>query len=265
MPRPLPFLRPPVDPLRLTIFFPCWNESAHVGPMVKAALHAGSAVVADPARDLEVLIVDDGSTDQTPALAAELAAAHPNVRHIRRPTNGGYGLALRTGFLAASMPWVFYTDGDCQFDLAELPRLIDIVQNEPAIHIVSGYRAPRRDPLPRVLAGRAWTLLANALFDLSLRDIDGAFKLYPRALFDHIVMRSTGALIDAEVLARASALGCTIAQCPVTHLPRRHGNATGLAPRTVARGLHELVALSADIMAGPAGKPAGDPVRAKAL
>lgn len=254
MPDRLPFQRPPLDPLRLSIFFPCWNEAPHVEPMVAAALRAGEPLVADATHDLEVLIIDDGSTDATPTIAAQLAAEHPCVRHIRLPNNSGYGQALRTGFLNATMPWVFYTDGDCQFDLSELPKVIDILRSEPAVHIVSGYRAPRRDPMPRVLAGKAWTLLANAMFDLHLRDIDGAFKIYPRALFDHIAMRSTGALIDAEVLARAASLGCRIAQCPVTHLPRKQGSATGLAPRTVLRGLRELAELSADIQAGPMGR-----------
>lgn len=252
-----PFDRPPLDPLRLSIFFPCWNEAGHLELMVDAALAVGGQLTANAdhgAEDnLEILIIDDGSTDDTPRIAQRLADRHPAVRHIRHPRNLGYGSALSTGFTTARMPWVFYTDGDQQFELDELPRLIDLLRAEPTTHIISGYRAPRRDPWPRVIAGKCWTALANALFDMHLRDVDGAFKIYPRALFDHIAMRSTGALIDAEILARATMLGCTIAQCPVTHLPRTSGSATGLAPRTVYRGLREVAMLTDDIMAGPMG------------
>lgn len=222
--------------------------------MVRSAVEAGSGLVADPVRDLEVIIVDDGSTDETPEIARRLCAELPMVRHLRHETNLGYGAALRTGFLGARMPWVFYTDGDCQFDLGELPVVVGAMRERADAWIVSGYRCPRRDPWPRVMAGKVWTGIANALYGMRVRDVDGAFKLYPRALFDHIVMRSTGALIDAEVLARATALGCTIVQVPVTHRARRFGNATGLAPRTVWRGVREVAALTRDIWSGPMGR-----------
>jgi glycosyltransferase involved in cell wall biosynthesis len=228
--------RPPLTPLSLTIFFPCYNEEANVERVTRAAVEVARAV----AHDWEVIIVDDGSRDRTGEIADRLAAEIPGVRVVHNRPNLGYGGALQAGFRAATKNWVFYTDGDGQFDLNELPAILPLLES---CDIVSCYRLNRQDPLIRRLNAWAWTTLVNLLFGLRLRDIDCAFKIYPRSLFDRISMKSRGALIDAEILAKAHNLGYRIAQTGVHHYPRLAGKQTGANLRVILRAFRELFKL----------------------
>ncbi|QOJ14367.1 MAG: glycosyltransferase family 2 protein [Planctomycetia bacterium] len=249
--------RPPRSPLSLTITFPCYNEEANVERVTRSAVEVGRKV----ADDLEVLIVNDGSRDRTGEIAERLAAEFPEVRVVHNSPNRGYGGALSRGFREATKTWVFYTDGDGQFDIGELPRLLPLLER---YDIVSGYRRQRRDPWIRRLNAWAWGTLVRALFRLRIRDIDGAFKIYPRSLFDRIDMKSTGALIDTEVLSRAQRLGYSIGQIDVSHYPRTAGQQTGARLSVIFRAFRELLALRRDIRAG-GPKRDGDtaaPVRA---
>lgn len=233
--------KPPLDPLSLTITFPCYNEEANVERVTLAALKMGRRV----AKDLEVVIVNDGSRDRTGEIADRLAAEHPEVRVVHNRPNKGYGGALSAGFRAATRNWVFYTDGDGQFDFEEIDRLLPLLRDHD---IVSGFRMNRRDPLIRRLNALCWGSLVNVVFGLWLRDIDGAFKIYPRTLFDRIEMKSTGALIDTEVLARAKRLGYRIGQVGVTHYPRTAGQQTGANFRVILRAFKELFKLRREIV-----------------
>ncbi|MBK9120761.1 MAG: glycosyltransferase family 2 protein [Phycisphaerales bacterium] len=236
-------IRPPLQPLALTILFPCYNEEAHLERVTHSALAVGRSVAAD----LEILIVDDGSRDRTGAIADALAAEHPSVRVLHLRPNRGYGAALAAGFRAATKNWVFYTDGDGQFDLGELPRLLPLLE----VHdIVSAYRLDRQDTPLRRLNAALWSGLVNWLFGLRLRDIDCAFKIYPRPFLEQISIRSTGALIDTEMLAKARRLGCTIAQLGVRHYPRTAGRSTGANPRVILRAFGELAQLYRHIRTG---------------
>jgi glycosyltransferase involved in cell wall biosynthesis len=195
-----------MDPLSLSVFFPCYNEEANVERTTEAALKACQSVTTD----FEIIIVNDGSRDRTGELADQLAARHEKVRAVHNPTNHGYGSALQAGFKSAGKEWVFYTDGDGQFDLAEITRLVGMLGSHD---IVSAYRIRRKDSLVRRINGWGWTLLCNLLLGMRLKDIDCAFKIYPRRLFDQIEMWSEGALIDAEILAKANRLGYRIPRC----------------------------------------------------
>jgi len=232
--------RPPLEPLSLTIFFPCYNEEANVERVTRAAVE----VARDIAADWEVIIVDDGSCDRTGEIADRLAAEIPGVRAVHNRPNLGYGGALQAGFRAATKNWVFYTDGDGQFDFKELPALLPLLEK---CDIVSCYRFNRQDSLIRKLNAWAWTALVNLLFGLRLRDIDCAFKIYPRSLFDRISMKSRGALIDAEILAKAHNLGYRIAQTAVHHYPRLAGRQTGASLRVILRAFRELFKLHRQI------------------
>ncbi len=233
--------RPPVDPLSLTITFPCYNEEANVERVTLAALKMGRRV----AKDLEVVVVNDGSKDRTGEIADRLAAEHPEVRVVHNRPNKGYGGALASGFRAATKNWVFYTDGDGQFDMEEIDRVLPLLRD---YDIVSGYRMNRQDPFMRKFNAFCWGTLMRALFGLRLRDIDGAFKIYPRHLFDRIEMKSTGALIDTEVLARAQRLGYKIGQVGVTHYPRTAGEQTGANLKVILRAFKEAWRLRGDIV-----------------
>ncbi len=225
--------RPPTS---LSIVLPCFDEAAAIGGVVEAALAAGRSVVGQ----LEVLVVDDGSTDATAEAVEALCAVHPEVRLLRHGTNRGYGAALRTGFAAARHEHVFFTDGDGQFDLSDLPRLHELTMR---YDVVSAYRRSRRDPWARVLNGLAWTLLTNVLLGADVRDVNCAFKLFPRKLLEEAELRSEGALLSAELLSEARRLGYSIGQLPVAHLPRRAGRATGADPAVIGRAFRELAEL----------------------
>lgn len=228
--------RPPLKPFSLTIFYPCYNEEANVERVTRAAVAVGRRV----ADDLEVLIVNDGSRDRTGEIADSLAAEIPEVRAVHNRPNQGYGGALTRGFREATKNWIFYTDGDGQFDLNELPRLLPLLETHD---VVSCYRLDRQDPWVRKLNAWAWSTLVNLLFAIRLRDIDCAFKIYPKTFIDRIALHSRGALIDTEMLAKARNLGLRIAQLGVHHDPRTAGQQTGANLRVILRAFRELFRL----------------------
>ncbi|MGE5293517.1 MAG: glycosyltransferase family 2 protein, partial [Solirubrobacterales bacterium] len=190
---------------------------------------------------------DDGSSDRTPEVADRLAAANQKVRVVHHPHNRGYGAALQSGFRAATKDLVFYTDGDAQFDLKELPPLLPLMKE---FDIVSCYRMNRQDKPLRRLNGWLWTKMNDVLFSLNVRDIDCAFKLFKREIFEKISMESQGALIATEILARAVRKGYTITQRGVHHYPRTAGKETGGNPRVILRAFKEVFKLRGRIVSG---------------
>ncbi|UCG46974.1 MAG: glycosyltransferase family 2 protein [Phycisphaerales bacterium] len=234
-------LENPRSELSLTVFFPCYNEQENVARTVSAAL----AVLENLNADFELIIVDDGSSDETGPIADQIAAKNPRIKVIHHETNLGYGAALQSGFRAAAKTLVFYTDGDGQFDIAEMPPLLPLMEHAD---IVSCYRLNRRDNLIRKINGWCWTKLVCILFRLKLRDIDCAFKLYKTRIFDNIEMVSAGALIDAEILARAARKGYTITQAGVHHYPRTAGKQSGAGIRVILRAFRELLILRKNIV-----------------
>lgn len=233
--------KPPLKPLSLTIFYPCYNEEANVERVTRSAIEVGRRVC----DDLEVLIVNDGSRDRTGELADRLAAEIPEVRAVHNRPNRGYGGALARGFREATKNWIFYTDGDGQFDLGELPRLLPLLEDHD---VVSCYRIDRKDPLLRKVNAFAWSTLVNALFGIGLRDIDCAFKIYPRTFIERIELLSTGALIDTEMLAKARNFKLKIAQLGVHHYPRTAGAQTGANLKVILRAFRELFKLRGQII-----------------
>jgi glycosyltransferase involved in cell wall biosynthesis len=220
----------------LSLFFPCFNEQDNIERVVKSALD-----VLTPLKiDYEVIIVDDGSRDKTGQIADSLATKDKHIKVVHHQTNRGYGAALQSGFSAASKEFVFYTDGDGQFDIKELPPLFKYMTD---YGIVSCYRIKRRDNLIRKINALGWTTLVCLLFRMKIKDIDCAFKLYKRSIFDDIKMRSTGALINTEIFARARRKGYKIFQVGVNHYPRTAGEQTGARLRVILRAFKELFML----------------------
>lgn len=230
-------------PVSISVFFPCYNEQDNVAKVTGQAIQVLERLRAD----YEVLIVNDGSSDKTGEVADRIAAANARVRAIHHPRNRGYGAALQSGFRAATKDLVFYTDGDAQFDLNELPPLLELMKD---FDIVSCYRMDRRDKPLRRLNGWLWTKMNDALFSLNVRDIDCAFKLFKREIFDTISMESQGALIATEILARAVRKGYTITQRGVHHYPRMAGQATGGNPKVILRAFKEVIKLRKRIVSG---------------
>jgi glycosyltransferase involved in cell wall biosynthesis len=227
----------------ISVFFPCYNEQGNVARTTEQAL----AVLKKLNADYEVIIVNDGSKDETGRIADEIARRESRVKVVHHPTNRGYGAALQSGFRAATKELVFYTDGDGQFDMNEMPVLLPLIKQ---YDIVSCYRINRQDNLIRKINAWCWTKLVCLMFGMRIRDIDCAFKLYKREIFDNIRMVSTGALIDTEVLSRAIRRGYTITQKGVHHYPRTAGAQTGANLKVIFRAFRELFRLYDQIRKG---------------
>ncbi|MBN2456294.1 MAG: glycosyltransferase family 2 protein [Sedimentisphaerales bacterium] len=220
----------------VSVFLPCYNEQDNISSTVDKALE----VLKKLGADFEVIIVDDGSSDDTGRVADEIADRNPQVKVVHHPTNLGYGAALQSGFKSATKSLVFYTDGDGQFDISEMPALLPLMEH---YDIVSCYRINRQDNLVRKINGWCWTKLVCLLFGMKVRDVDCAFKLYKRRIFDDIKLSSGGALIDTEILARAIRRGYTLTQRPVHHYRRTAGEQTGAKLRVIFRAFWELLKL----------------------
>jgi len=218
----------------LSVVFPAYYDEKTIDKMV----HKAVAVLSDIGlRDYEVIIVEDGSPDGTGAVADALARQYDKVRVIHNEKNLGYGRTLRIGFLAARMQYVFYSDGDCQYDLDELRKFIALV---PYTDIVSGFRIRKQYSTYRKITSFCYNLILRILFDLSDRDIDCAFKLYPRELFDRIELESVNAFIDAEVAIKARALNYRTTEVGVTHWPRPEGVSTFGRPSAIFKAIVEM-------------------------
>ena len=219
---------------------PAYNEQANLEQSVGRTADA----LAAHARTFEIIVVDDGSRDDSPAVLDRLKLAHPNLRVVRHPANRGYGAAVRSGFDAARLPWVFLMDADNQFDPAEIGLL---VAQAVEADIVAGYRRHRRDPLLRRLNAWAFFTVVRLLFGRLVRDVNCAFKLIRRDLLAGMALHSEGALINTEVLVLARQLRARVVEVPVQHYPRRSGKQTGANTRVVLRAFAELFAFRAEI------------------
>ncbi|HEY6759695.1 MAG TPA: glycosyltransferase family 2 protein [Baekduia sp.] len=231
----------------ISIVLPCHDEAGNVERMVAEATAAARAV----ADAHEILIVDDGSRDPTRAVAQAEADRDPRVRLLVHEVNRGYGAALRTGFAAARLEWVFLTDADCQFDLMELTAAAPLALS---CDLVCGYRVHRADPLHRRLNARAWNRLVRSTFGgLGVRDVDCAFKLMRRDLVQALPLQADGAVVSTELIVRARMAGARIGELGVTHRPRAAGRSSGASPAVVLRAFRELRALRAGLRAEAAG------------
>lgn len=220
--------------ITLSVFFPAYYDEKNIGKVVTKAVAVLDEI---GLKDYEVIIVEDGSPDRTAEVADELAKKYAKVRVIHHEKNLGYGLALRSGFQAARMEYVFYSDGDNQYDLAELKKFVALI---PFTDIVSGFRIRKQYSLYRKITSFSYNLILRILFDLTDRDVDCAFKLYPRALFDRIELTSRDAFIDAEVAIQARSLNYATTEVGVKHLPRLDGLSTAARPSAILRAFKEI-------------------------
>jgi glycosyltransferase involved in cell wall biosynthesis len=235
----------------LSFVLPAFNEAPNIAESVRRCVEVGDSL----GLDLEVIVVDDGSRDDTRAVVELLSHGEPRVRPLHHARNRGYGAALKTGLFAASKDLVFFTDADLQFDVRELGTLLSWSDQ---YDIVAGYRAPRRDGWVRRFNGWAWSRLVDAMFNTGVRDVDCAFKLLDRRIFERVPVYSIGAFVNTEILVRARAAGFSLLEVPVTHAPRTAGTATGAHPAVIARALHELWLLRRELRSLPTNEAVRD-------
>jgi glycosyltransferase involved in cell wall biosynthesis len=221
----------------ISIFYPAYNDENSIGEMVNQAL----ALAPRFTSDYEVIVVNDGSSDGTAAVLDELARKHSRVRVIHHPRNRGYGGALRSGFTNATKDFVFYTDGDGQYDVNELAKLIPLMTEE--VDVVNGYKLKRSDGKRRIILGAAYKLLARLLFRLPIRDVDCDFRLMRRSAIQSIDLVSTSGVVCTEMIYKLKRAGCRFTEAPVNHYPRLHGQSQFFTVRRVAKTLVDFFAL----------------------
>jgi glycosyltransferase involved in cell wall biosynthesis len=202
----------------LTVFFPAYNDAGTIASLVITSVKV-AATLTD---DFEVVVINDGSKDDTGRILDELARIYPGrVRIVHHETNRGYGGALRTGFATASKDLVFYTDGDAQYDPAEMtvlwPKMTDDVD------WVNGWKISRSDPLHRIIIGRLYHHMVKILFGLKVRDVDCDFRLMRRRIFDVVRLEKNSGVICLEMMKKFQDAGFRVAEQPVHHYHRAYG------------------------------------------
>jgi glycosyltransferase involved in cell wall biosynthesis len=227
----------PARVARLSYFFPAHNEEANLAGLVAEALE----VLPTLADEFEIIAVDDGSRDRTPAIADELAAAQPGVvRAVHHPVYLGYGAALRSGFAAARFELVAFTDGDRQFRIEDLGRLTARLAAPDSPDVVAGYRIRRADPIIRTIYAKAYRLANRIFFGLTVTDVDCACKLFRRDALDGLRVESGGAFFSAELLIKLRTAGRSVVEVGVPHYPRTAGSPTGAKPQVILRAVRDF-------------------------
>lgn len=222
----------------LSVFFPAYNDA----PSLPSLIRKTFAVLERYVADYEVIVVNDGSRDNTGEVLEELRREYaPRLRVVTHPRNRGYGGALRTGFASATKDFVFYTDGDGQYDVEELPHLLKAVSCDTGL--VNGYKLERNDPAHRVWIGTIYNLCARLLFQIRIRDIDCDYRLIRRTLLDKIRLTSTSGTICVELVRKLELSGCEVKEIGVHHYPRLYGTSQFFRVRSLAVTFYQLLRL----------------------
>ena len=233
--------------IRLSVFFPAYYDEKNIGKVVDKAVEVLEEL---KLKDYEITIIEDGSPDNTAEAADKLAEQYPKVKVIHHEKNKGYGATLWEGFTTAKFEYVFYTDGDNQFDLDELKKFVALV---PYTDMVVGYRKKKQYSPYRKLTSFVYNNILRLAFDVDYIDIDCAFKILPTELFRNIKVNTKDAFIDAEIMIRANLMGYTSTEVGVTHLPRVDGVSTAARPSIIFRTIREIIDFRKQIKKEKAG------------
>lgn len=221
----------------VSIFYPCYNDWGTMGSMVMLTGQTAERL----GLDYDITLVDDGSDSHTHELLEEVLRAYPNVHVIKHDKNRGYGGALRSGFAAATREWIFYTDGDAQYDVRELEVLLQHASTD--VNVVQGYKITRHDPMHRRIIGRIYHYIVKVAFGLRLRDVDCDFRLIRRNVFDKVQLVSDSGVICCELMTKIQRNGFRVVEVPVHHFERAHGKSQFFNFPRIARVAYQLAGL----------------------
>ncbi|MDX6305641.1 MAG: hypothetical protein QOI77_2610 [Blastocatellia bacterium] len=221
----------------ITAFLPVFNDHGTIARLVNDAL----SVLPSFTDDYEVILINDGSTDQSGAIADELARTSAHVKVVHHASNQGYGAALRTGFKHARGDLIFYTDGDGQYDVRELALLIPLMTD--GVDVVNGYKIKRHDNYYRRASGAIYNRLARFLFRLPIRDVDCDFRLIRRGAMQKILLSKSSGAICVELVRKLTIAGCVFREVPVHHYQRPHGKSQFFTPRRVALTIFDFCSI----------------------
>jgi len=229
------------------VFFPAYNDGDSLPGLIEKTFR----VLTSHVEDFEVIVVNDGSRDHTAEVLRRLQAQYgPRLRVLTHERNRGYGGALRSGFAAATRDFVFYTDGDGQYDPGELPKLLE--RMAPGVGLVNGYKLERSDPWHRILIGNIYNRFARFIFRIRIRDIDCDFRLIRRSLLDEIRLTSTSGTICVELVRKLELSAARVEEVGVHHYPRLHGRSQFFRFRSLFVTLYQLLRLWVRLVLLPA-------------
>ncbi len=217
----------------ISLFFPCYNEEDNIETTVKKALD----VLRSLTDTFEIIVVDDGSRDQTEKIVKSLIKEEKRIKLIQHPRNRGYGAVLRTGLKNARYDLICFTDADGQFDFSQIKKMLPLINDSD---VVIGYRKKRRDSFHRLVNAKIYGLVIRLFFGLKVKDVDCGFKLFQKKVIDDIEIESQGALASAEILVKIKSKGYRIMEIGVDHFPRFAGKSTGANLRVIFKAAKEL-------------------------
>jgi glycosyltransferase involved in cell wall biosynthesis len=228
----------------LSFVFPMYNELGNIERSVNGALQIGREM----ANEVEIVIVDDASTDGSGELANELAQHHPEVMVVHHETNRKLGGAIKSGFAAATKDWVLYIDSDMPIKLEESLNAVPLALAGHSM--VIGWRKKRLEGVKREIMSWVYNRMIRVLFGLKVRDVNFAFKMIRRDVLSNIVLKSEGSFIDAELLIEASRAGVIIGELGLDYYPRTAGVSTLAGPDVVVRIIREMMDYRKSLGAG---------------
>jgi glycosyltransferase involved in cell wall biosynthesis len=225
-----------------------WNEQDYIERAIDAAREECEDLKSQgDITDYEMIIVDDASTDNTPIIAARLAAEDSHVKVVRHPENRKLGGSMKSGFAAATGDLVLYTDADLPFDMHDVHKAMRLLRYYDA-DVVSAYRFDRTgEGYVRTIYSFFYNLMVRVLFGVRMRDVNFAFKLCRTRIFDHVDLKSEGSFIDAELVVKAQKYGYTVIQFGVDYFPRTRGVSTLSSPTVIKKILGEARQLRREI------------------
>lgn len=224
----------------LSVFFPCYNEEKNIQNTVDKAIK----VLNEVAQKWEIIIINDGSKDNTGAVALKIQKQYPNIKIVTHDPNRGYGAAFKSGIYNAKYKWITFTDSDGQFDFSEIKKFID-TQKKSQADLVIGYYISRQVAKSVIVSSKIWELIVFTLFGLRVKDIDCGFKFFSKKVVDTIpkLEAERGAFISSEFLIKSKKSGYKIVEIPVHHYPRTEGQATGRKLNVIIKSFIDLFKL----------------------